>query len=58
MIRTIATCEVAFFPITGEELKESLKHLTMDKASELDSISTEMIKHFGPKKHYIAFKSL
>lgn len=56
MIRTIATCEVAFFPITGEELKESLKHLTMDKASELDGISTEMIKHFGPKN--IAFKSL
>ena len=44
----MASSDEIFFPFTEEELKEALKHLKAGKASGLDGISVEMIKHFGP----------
>ena len=38
-----------FFPFSHSELLAGLRHLKTGKASGLDGISAEMIKHFGDK---------
>ena len=38
-----------FLPFSPEELLGALKHVKVGKASGLDGISPEMLRHFGDK---------
>ena len=42
-------CDDIFLPFTPSELAEALIHVKVGKASGLDGISAEMLKHFGDR---------
>ena len=47
MDRIMNESDEIFFPFSLEELDEGIKALKTGKASGLDGITAEMIKHFG-----------
>ena len=49
MVQTMKESDNHLDPFSLEELQEAMEHLKLGKAAGLDGISTEIIKHFGPK---------
>ena len=49
MDQAMAECVNEFDKFSLSELENALTFMKMGQASGLDGITTEMIKHFGPK---------